>query len=899
MRDLKAMKVQDIRKRFLDYFASKGHRIVASSSLVPVSDPTLLFINAGMNQFKDVFLGLETRDYDRATTVQKCVRAGGKHNDLENVGVTARHHTFFEMLGNFSFGDYFKKEAVDFAWEFLVDELKLDPKRLAVTIFEGDDELPRDESAYDFWRKYFEPERIHELGRKDNFWSMGDTGPCGPCSEIHFFQGDHLPCDEAECLGVACECDRWLEIWNLVFMQFNRTEDKKLHPLPEPSVDTGMGLERIAAVVQNVLSNYDTDLFTGLLDAIAERTGKTYQRSASADDVSFRVIADHVRASAFLISDGVMPANEGRGYVLRKIMRRGMRHGKKLGVEEPFIFELTENVITEMQDAYPELLLSREFVRRVVRSEEERFSTTLATGIAALEEQLLKEEVANSKELPGADAFKLYDTFGVPLDLLVDIASESGVTVDSEGFDLEMERQRSQARESWKKAAAVPDRSIYSELRGRFETRFDGYEHVKIPQARVLALTKDGVEVPELREGDEGEVFLDETPFYPEGGGQVGDRGVLAGPDSVADVVSTRSPVSKLVSHHVRMSKGTLGKEQRVVASVDATYRKGAASHHTITHMLHAALRETLGPHVKQAGSLVAPNRLRFDFSHFAPMTRGELQQIEGRVNEKIQEDLGVLTDTLSLDDALARGAMAFFGEKYGDRVRIVEIPEFSLELCGGTHLRRTGEAGAFVITSESSVASGIRRVEALTGLAAMEHWQKQRALVDEASQALKTRPDELSQTASRLREELKRKEREVEELKLKLATGSSTGADAATTTIGDVVVWTPAPLTGYGKKQHRQVVDTFKEKHQNTSWVAISTAVNDNKVSLIVEVSKDLVDQIRADQLIKELATIIEGRGGGKAERAEAGGGFPDRVDELLERGLDLVHVALSGQRV
>ncbi|TDI46942.1 MAG: alanine--tRNA ligase [Acidobacteria bacterium] len=896
---MNVMKVKDIRKCFLDYFAQKGHRVVASSSLVPVSDPTLLFINAGMNQFKDVFLGLETRDYNRATTVQKCVRAGGKHNDLENVGVTARHHTFFEMLGNFSFGDYFKKDAIDFAWEFLVDELKLDPERLAVTIFEGDDDVPRDDAAYDFWRKYFEPERIHELGRKDNFWSMGDTGPCGPCSEIHFFQGDQWPCNETECLGVACECDRWLEIWNLVFMQFNRTEDKKLHPLPKPSVDTGMGLERIAVVVQNVLSNYDTDLFTGLLDAIGKRTGKTYERSASADDVSFRVIADHVRASAFLISDGVMPANEGRGYVLRKIMRRGMRHGKKLGVEEPFLYELTENVIAEMQSAYPELLLSRELVRRVVQSEEERFATTLATGIAALEEKLGKEDVAKSKELPGADAFKLYDTFGVPLDLLVDIAAESGVTVDSEGFDREMERQRSQARESWKKAAAVPDRSIYGELRGRFETRFDGYEQVKISESRVLALMKDGVEVPELREGEEGEVFLDQTPFYPEGGGQLGDRGVLAGPDGVADVVNTQSPVSELVSHHVRMSKGTLGQDQRVVASVDATSRKGAASHHTITHMLHAALRETLGPHVKQAGSLVAPNRLRFDFSHFAPMTLGELQQIEGRVNEKVQEDLDVATDTLSLDDALARGAMAFFGEKYGDRVRIVEIPDFSLELCGGTHLRRTGEAGPFIITSESSVASGIRRVEALTGLAAMEQWQKQRALIDEASHALKTPPEELSQTASRLREALKRKEREVQELKLKLATGGSSGADAATTTIGDVLVWTPAPLDGYGKKQHRQVVDMFKEKHQSEPWVAISTAVNDDKVSVIVEVSKGLVDQIRADQLIKELAAIIEGRGGGKAERAEAGGGFPDRIPGLLERGLDLVRLALSGQRV
>ena len=894
------MKVREVRKHFLDYFAQNGHRVVQSSSLVPLDDPTLLFVNAGMNQFKDVFLGLETRDDRRATTVQKCVRAGGKHNDLENVGVTARHHTFFEMLGNFSFGDYFKKEAIDFAWEFLVDELGLDPKRLEVTIFEGDDDVERDGEAHEFWSTYFPPGKIHELGKKDNFWSMGDTGPCGPCSEVHFYQGDNFPCDEPECLGVACECDRWLEIWNLVFMQFNRSEDGTLTRLPAPSVDTGMGLERIAAVVQGVLSNYDTDLFTSLLDAICTRTKKRYGGSSSDDDISLRVIADHVRATTFLIGDGVMPANEGRGYVLRKIMRRAMRHGKKLGVDEPFLYELTETVIEEMQEAYPDLLLGRELVRRVVHSEEERFRTTLATGIAALEEKLALPGVIEKKVLPGADAFKLYDTFGVPLDLLTDIAGESGVTIDEDGFEKEMEGQRKKARESWKKTAAVPDRAIYGELRGRFETRFDGYVNTK-EAGRVLALirSRDGIEVPELAEGDEGEVFLDTTPFYPEGGGQLGDQGILAGPDGVADVVDTLSPVAGLIAHRVEIAKGTLGRDQNVTATVDHALRTGAATHHTTTHMLHAALRETLGPHVKQAGSLVAPNRLRFDFSHFSPLTPGELEQIEGRVNEKIQNDLEVVSETLPIDEALARGAIAFFGEKYGDKVRIVEIPEFSLELCGGTHLRRTGEAGPFVVTSESSVASGIRRIEALTGLAAVAHFRTQLSLIDDASKVLRTRPEELARTAERLRDDLKQKEREIESLKLKLATGASGQSETAETTVGDVVIWTPTPLEGYGKKEHRQFVDAFKDKHAQTPWVAVSAAVSDGKISLIVEVSPDLTEQIRADQLIKDLAGIIEGRGGGKAERAEAGGRFPERLPELLERARERVRLALEGQRV
>jgi alanyl-tRNA synthetase len=893
------MKARDIRRGFLDYFASKGHRVVPSSSLVPVNDPTLLFVNAGMNQFKDVFLGLEKRDYLRAATAQKCVRAGGKHNDLENVGVTARHHTFFEMLGNFSFGDYFKKEAVDLAWEFLVDRLKLDPARLAATIFEGDDAVPRDAEAYEHWKRYLPAECVHELGRKDNFWSMGDTGPCGPCSEVHFFQGEHLPCSAPSCLGVACECDRWLEIWNLVFMQFDRAQDGTLTPLPAPSVDTGMGLERIAAVVQKVESNYATDLFTGILKAIEARTAKTYCGGSFPEDVSFRVVADHVRAATFLIADGVMPQNEGRGYVLRKILRRAMRHGKRLGVQESFLFELVGQVISEMQDSYPDLVLAREFVERVVRSEEDRFRTTLAQGIAALEEMLATDEVRKTRVLGGNSAFKLYDTFGMPLDLAIDIAGETGVRVDEAGFDREMERQRARARESWKKSVTAPDRSVYGEIRGRTESRFEGYRKTQSEDVRIVALTRGGAEVKELRIGEKGEVFLDVTPFYPEGGGQVGDRGVIAGPDGVATVTDTKAPVPGLIAHSVVVTQGSLGVDQRARAVVDERSREGAAAHHTVTHMLHAALRETLGPHVKQAGSLVAPGRLRFDFSHFAPLTQGEIEQIEGRVTEKILADIEISTAVLPIDEALKKGAVAFFGEKYGDKVRVVQVADFSLELCGGTHLARTGQAGLFVIVSESSIASGVRRVEALTGAAAVDYLRSQRALVAGASETLRVRPEEIPGTIEKMREDLRRKEREIEALKMKLAQGGSGPTAGATTMVATALVWTPEPLVDFDKKQHRQFVDEFKEKNRGKSWVAISTAVNDDKVSLIVEVSPELAEQVRADQLVKSISPIIEGRGGGKAERAEAGGRFPEKIPELYDRAKEAVRLALEGQRV
>jgi alanyl-tRNA synthetase len=895
---IRDMTSAELRKRFLSFFEEREHRIVASSPLVPHDDPTLLFINAGMNQFKNVFLGLEKRDYRRAASVQKCVRAGGKHNDLENVGRTARHHTFFEMLGNFSFGDYFKKDAIAFAWEFLTTHLDLPMEKLAVTVFEGDSEVPADDEAADDWARFVPAERIHRLGRKDNFWSMGDTGPCGPCSEVHFHQGDHIPCPEPKgCLGLACECDRWMEIWNLVFMQFNRDADGKMKSLPAPSVDTGMGLERIAAVVEGVTSNYDTDLFRPYLAEIESLTGRRY-RASSADDVSFRVIADHVRATTFLITDGVMPGNEGRGYVLRKIMRRAMRHGKRLGLAEPFLHALTPLVVESMQEAYPELLLSRELVSRVVHAEEERFKSTLATGVAALERKL-DEAQKDGGRLAGTDAFKLYDTYGLPLDMLNEIAAERNIVVDEVGFEREMAEQKRRARESWKKTAVVPDKSTYGEIRARVATRFVGYETTVVDDASILALTIDGKEVPSLVEGQEGEVFLDDTPFYAEGGGQVGDRGILAGPDGVADVLDTQTPVSGLYAHRVRVRKGMIQRDQRVLARVDEHTRSATASHHTTTHMLHAALRETLGPHVKQAGSLVAPERLRFDFSHFAPVQPGELETIETRVNDKIQENLEVRTAEMPLDQALERGAIAFFGEKYGDRVRVVEVNNFSVELCGGTHLHHTGEAGLFVLTTESSIASGVRRVEALTGHAAVDYVRSQRRIVEGLSDALRAQPEELIASAERLRDELKKREKEVERLKLKLATGAGEGGgdqEGRSTDIAGVLVWTPAPLQNYDKKEHRQFMDAFKDKHRNRPWVAISGAVNDGKVSLIVEVSPEVNQRLGADQLMKRLLPIIEGRGGGRADRAEAGGRFPERLENLYEEARAAVREMLGG---
>ena len=890
------MKVSNVRGTFVDYFKSRSHQLVPSSPLIPLNDPTLLFVNAGMNQFKETFLGRDERDYKRAVSIQKCVRAGGKHNDLENVGVTARHHTFFEMLGNFSFGDYFKEQAIEFAWAFLTDQLALDAERLAVTIFEGDDIVPRDSDAEKYWSHYFPTNRIYALGKKDNFWSMGDTGPCGPCSEVHFFQGNDIFCPEPKCLGVRCECDRWLEIWNLVFMQFDRQHNGSLADLPSPSVDTGMGLERITAIVEGVYSNYDTHIFRPLLTAIADRTGRSYRGTNEGQDVSFRVIADHIRAITLLMGDGVMPQNEGRGYVLRKIMRRAMLHGQQLGVKEPFLCELVGVVVSEMRGNYPDLKLVSSAISRIVNSEEERFRTTLSTGISALHEKLASTSVVASKTLPGKDAFKLYDTFGLPLDLLREIAQRLEIGIDESGFSAELEKQREIARGSFKKNQAKPTVDhVYSDLRGNFTTMFDGYGNTK-SSTRTVAIIRDGNEVSELQDGQRGEVFLTNTPFYAEGGGQIGDRGLLVGPDGIADVLDTHAPISGITSHVVLISSGSLGVGQPIDAIVDETRRNGAAAHHTLTHLLHSALRETLGTHIKQAGSLVAPEKLRFDFSHFAPLTEGELEHIEGRINTKVQENLSVDTSNVPLDTALSRGALAFFGEKYGDEVRLVEISDYSIELCGGTHLKNTGQAGAFFITSESSIASGVRRIEAVTGQAAVNHLRTQLTLLNDVSNTLHSNTDNLRSTATRLRDELKQKDRIIEKLMLQVATAERGSIEDEKIVIQNVTVWTPAPLKDYEKKQHRQFVDEFKAKYLRGNWVIASAAINNDKLSLIIEVSPTLTDQIPADLLAKELAETINGRGGGRADRAEAGGKFNGDLSTVFDKIRELARSALEG---
>jgi alanyl-tRNA synthetase len=885
-----------IRSAFLRYFEERRHRIVPSSSLVPAGDPTLLFANAGMNQFKDVFLGREKRDYVRATSSQKCVRAGGKHNDLENVGVTARHHTFFEMLGNFSFGDYFKKEAIAFGWEFLTRDLALPADRLKVTIFKGESGIPRDEDAHRFWLEHVPPERILELGAKDNFWAMGDTGPCGPCSEIHFYQGDTLPClEEAagrSCLGVECECDRWLEIWNLVFMQFDRDASGRLAPLPAPCVDTGMGLERITAVVQGKLSNYDTDLFQPLIGAVSRRCGRAYGHGAT-DDVSLRVIADHLRAMTFIVGDGAMPGNEGRGYVLRKVMRRAMRHGRKLGLEEPFLVELIDVVIERMAPAYPELKSEASTIKRVVRVEEERFASTLKVALAEFEKAIKGVKAPAEQLLAGEAAFRLYDTYGLPLDLIDDLAGDRGLRVDHAGFEREMEAQRERARQA-SRLGAVSGTPAHLELLERGKTRFLGYTTLALEDAKLLAIVKDGQPAKRLDAGEEGELILDRTPFYGESGGQLGDRGVIHGDGSAAEVVDTKLPVPGLHAHRVKVTAGGFEPGMSVRAQVDPHFRAGAMRHHTGTHLLNAALRETLGPHVKQAGSLVAPDRLRFDFSHYAAVDPRELRHIENRVNGEIVKSTQIQTKEMGREDALAYGALAFFGEKYGEQVRVVEVPGFSKEFCGGTHVHNTGEIGLFLFTTEQGVAAGTRRVEAVTGEAALARAQQDQGILEELEETAKTDRRSLADEYARLREQLKAKEREIQQLKLKLATGGAAAGAGDLVEVGGVKVWTPRH-EGLGKKQHAEVVDDFRNRNRGTPFAVVSTAIEGEGVHVISAVADSLKDRLPAPEILKRLGL----RGGGRTDFAQGGGVAPDGVEDLRRRAGELMRELLEGARV
>ncbi len=872
--------VNDLRRAFIQYFEQQGHRAVPSAPLIPQADPTLLFTNAGMNQFKRVFLGEETRAYQRAVTVQKCLRAGGKHNDLENVGYTRRHHTFFEMLGNFSFGDYFKEDAIRFGWEFLTSVVGLSKDRMWITIFREDDEADR------LWRKIgVSPSRIVRCGEKDNFWQMADTGPCGPCSELHFDQGPSVPGDDTP----NGEGDRVIEIWNLVFMQFNRDSAGTLNPLPKPSIDTGMGLERLTAVAQGRLSNYDSDLFAPLLAAIGRRAGAEYG-SVEQSDRSMRVIADHLRAITFLMADGVLPSNEGRGYVLRRILRRAARHGRLLGITEPFLHELTATVVDHMGEAYHELRPAAGTVAEATRGEEERFIATLDQGLPILNDMLSKVKVSGQPVLQGTEIFKLYDTYGFPMDLIAEACREQAVTLDETGFEAAIEEQRTRARKTggFENETARPALNDVAARVGT--TSFVGYDRLD-SEGVVQALLQGDRLIKEAREGDEIEIVLDVTPFYAEGGGQAGDQGVLSGTDGRVEIRETTRPVPTLIVHKGVVTSGSIREGERLQLSVNSRTRHDAARNHTATHLVHAALRDLLGPHVKQYGSLVAPNRLRFDFAHFRPMSSRDIDEIESIVNEQVRLDQPVQTDVMGVQDAVAGGALAFFGDKYGDRVRVVQIDTFSKELCGGTHCRRTGEIGLFRIVSESGVAAGVRRIECLTGSGALDSLKRLEADVREMSELLKVAPTELVARTRKLSEQLKDKERELADVKLKMASTSS--GDAQAREIKGVQVHAQR-TDGLDVNGMRALADQLRDKLR--SGVVALGAANDGKVSLLVVVTKDLVGRLKAGELIKEMAIEVGGTGGGRPEMAQAGGKNPEGLGTALEKVFGLVQKALEG---
>ena len=870
---------QELRQAFIRYFEQHGHQAVPSSALIPQADPTLLFTNAGMNQFKRVFLGEETRAYKRAVTVQKCLRAGGKHNDLENVGYTRRHHTFFEMLGNFSFGDYFKEDAIQFGWEFLTQTVGLAKDRMWVTIFRDDDE------ADQLWKKVGVPaSRIVRCGEKDNFWQMGDTGPCGPCSELHFDQGPSVPGDDRP----NGEGDRVIEIWNLVFMQFNRDAGGTLHPLPKPSIDTGMGLERLAAVAQGVYSNYDSDVFTPLLTAVAARAGVRYGEQDQTDR-SMRVVADHLRAITFLMTDGVLPSNEGRGYVLRRILRRAARHGRLLGIIEPFLYELTEAVVSQMAGVYSEVRGAAATIAEATRGEEERFIATLDQGLPILNEMIAKARSTGNKVLTGPDVFKLYDTYGFPMDLMGEACREQGMTLDEAGFDQAIEEQRNRARKTggFEQEMARP---AVAELAGRVgATKFIGYDRLE-SESLVQAILKGDRLVKEAAEGDEVEIVLDVTPFYAEGGGQVGDRGLLLGHDGQVEITETTRPAPTVILHKGTVTKGRVREGEQLRMTVNATTRQDAQRNHTATHLLHAALRDLLGPHVKQYGSLVGPNRLRFDFAHFRPLTSRDVDEIETVVNNEVRKNERVANEVMSIQDAVAKGALAFFGDKYGEQVRVVTVESFSKELCGGTHCRQTGDIGLFRLVSETGVAAGVRRIEAQTGSGALAQMKQLEIDIRELSNLLKVGQSELVAKTRKVMTQLKDKERELEEVKLKMAGGSA--AEAMAKTIAGVQVHVQR-TDGLDVNGMRALADQLRDKLK--SGVVALGAANDGKVSLLVVVTKDLIGRLKAGDLIKEMAVEVGGTGGGRPEMAQAGGKDPARLDIALEKVFGLVERMLE----
>ena len=913
----------EIRRKFLDFFVQKGHKEVHSSSLVPANDPTLLFTNAGMNQFKDVFLGLEKRDYSRATTSQKCVRAGGKHNDLENVGFTNRHHTFFEMLGNFSFGDYFKKDAVAYAWELITSPswYGIPKDKLYATIFKGEGGVPRDAEAYDLWLGQGVPkDRIYEMGMKDNFWQMGDTGPCGPCSEIHYDMGaiasdqGHTNCE------FGCDCGRYVEIWNLVFMQFDRDASGKLTPLPKPSIDTGMGLERVTAVLQGVISNYETDLFTPLIKRAAELTGASLKKESGKEAhtksaASLRVTADHSRAATFLISDGVLPSNEGRGYVLRKIIRRAITHGRLLGQTKPFLYQMVFAVRDLMKDAYPELNETVDRVSKAVHSEETRFAHTMEVGLEKLE-ALLK---TSSEKLAGEDAFKLYDTFGMPLDFMQDAARDQGIVFDKAGFDHAMEEQKARARASWKGAAKQTANPAYQQLP---KSEFEGYRQTRSENCEVLAIIHNGHGVNQLEAGYEGEIILDHTPFYAEAGGQIGDRGWLYSDDHntvIADVKGSYYPIQGVRAHQV-FAKQVIRVGEKVDAVVNTDVREATMRNHTATHLLHAGLREVLGKHVKQAGSLVSPGHLRFDFSHFTAVADEELQDIEDIINKEVLRNRKVETlADVPIDVAVNEyHAMALFGEKYGDKVRVIKIGDFSTELCGGTHTGATGEIGLIKILKEGSVSSGVRRVEAISGEGSLQHFRKDHQLENVVSAFVsptlsqKTRKDgapigsdnahgeEASfSPAEALKLELEKKDAEIKRLVRELDQVRMKSASSSTANVGEKVKEIKGVkvlahrVDNLERAQLRTLVDQLRDKI-GSGVVVLGSASNGN-VALIVGVTKDLTSRVQAGKVIGPVAQKVGGKGGGRPDLAEAGGKDASALDAALDGAYGVVEGLLA----
>ncbi len=854
-----------IRQQFLDYFASHGHRIVRSSSLVPANDPTLLFTNAGMNQFKDVFLGLEKRDYSRACSSQKCVRAGGKHNDLENVGYTRRHHTFFEMLGNFSFGDYFKADAIAYAWDLITKVYGLPKDRLYVTVFREDDD------AEQLWQKItgIPKARIFRLDEKDNFWQMGETGPCGPCSEIHYDLGVEAAEPGREHEQFPSDAGgRFVEIWNLVFMQYDRDSNGVLTPLPRPSIDTGMGLERITAVMQDKLSNYDTDLIRPIIDRAAERFKVAYtEAELDPTNVSLRINADHARAATFLISDGIVPSNEGRGYVLRKIMRRALRHARRLGVMDPYLYELTGFVADLMKDAYPELLESIQRVARVVKDEEHRYATTFQIA-----ERMFHDEARSAEGgvLPGAAAFKLYDTYGLPLEEQEEMAREAGVGIDIDAFHQEMDKQRTRARASWRGGDKIHVPEVYLSLP---PTEFVGRETLESPVQIVRIIERDG----------NTELAFDRTPFYAEAGGQVGDSGVLLDPatgERVATVEDTYKPATSAVVHRVRAA-APLREGMMLTARVHRVARESTMRNHTATHLLHAALRTVLGKHVKQAGSVVAPDRLRFDFTHYTAMDPEELTEVERLANQEILTNIAVHTEVMDLDNALQTGAMALFGEKYGDKVRVVEVPGFSKELCGGTHVLRTGDIGICKIVSEGSISAGVRRIEAITGEGALERFQKTTGALTRISDVLRTRPEDLVDHVEKLMEQQKALEKQVNDMKMTLAQSQAGRVEQDARVLKGVNV-VATRVEGMDRAQMRALVDSVRNKWR--SGVIVLASSQDGAVSIVTAVTKDLTSKVHAGKLASAVAQAVGGKGGGRADMAEAGGKDPSALPAALE---------------